>query len=405
MYILSQIIYLIAIIYTMQKTIKLNFTKNKVSMFLALITLVIIYFVQYDATLVIITETLFVILAFYGNKISTVLLSYIGVSCVFTIFQLLIGALGSIINLDTFFINIISAALVVTTTILLDKIEFFERLKFNKSAQIFAINGLINLFLITIIFVIIDHYFITTPNQGMILFLILILLFMVSSQVVTYQFVQNIYKLNQNKLLYEFQKHSYENSMVKYKERLSFLHDVKAYIASLNRLLSSDDVTGAKQLINEISGELKKNQLVYSNNQYINLIINEFENEFKNNSIGFKYSEVILDEINIESMDIISLFYNIISNALEAAKKSEEKNIEINVKLENNILYVDSYNSVSKSVDISKIKLGVTSKDDKDMHGIGLLNLNKIIKKYSGDMEWSEADNGMFKLEIFILIQ
>lgn len=405
MYIISQIIYLIAVVFSIQKIIKISYTHKKICIFLALLTLPLIYFTQSNVLLVWALETLAIIFSFYGEKISNILVSYLGISCVFTLIQLLIGTFASFFNIDTFFVNLISAVLLIIIAIIFNKIDFFERLKFNKSAQIFAINGIISLLLVTFIFVIIEHFFITTYNPGLIFLLILVILFMVSSQIVTYQFVQNIYKLNQNKLLYEFQKNSYENSMIKYKERLSFLHDVKAYISSLNRLLINDDVTGAKQLINEISGELKKNQLVYSNNQYINLIINEFENEFKNNSISFKYSEVILDEIKIESMDIISLFYNIISNALEAAKKSEDKNIEINVKLENNILYVDSYNSVSKSVDINKIKLGVTSKDDKDVHGIGLLNLNKIIKKYSGDMEWSATEIGMFKLEIFILIQ
>lgn len=402
MFIFNQCIYLISVVYSMHKILKLNYSKKLAAIIFSVLLLPVIYFIQDYTSLVFLFETLLIISIFFGEKIKTIILAFLGTSCVFTIIQLLFGVIAGFFNLDVFYINLISAVLYLLLVAIFDKTAFIDRLKYNKSAQIFAFNGLINLLLITIIFVIIDIYFNAIPSLGMAVLLGLIAIFTISSQVVTYQYVKNINQLNQNKLLYDIQKHSYENSMIKYKERLSFLHDVKAYIASLNGLLNNDDVPGAIKLINEISGELKKNKIVYSNNQYINLIINDFEAKFKENSINFKYSEVIFGEINLESMDIISLFYNIISNAVEAAKNSKDKTILINVKLNENILYIDILNSVHSDFDIKTIKMGETTKIDKDIHGIGLLNLNKIIKKYSGNMEWSE-ENGMFKLEIFLL--
>ncbi len=404
MYLINQIIYLIAVIYSMHRIIKLDYTKKLVMRILVILSLPIIYLLYFSPLLVFFIEILIVVFVFFGEKIRVILISFLSISCLYTIMQLFLGVIGQFFSFNELFINLISAVLVVLLMEVIGKIEFLRKLKYDKSIQNFVLNVLINLILITLIFVIIYRLFDTIPLQSLIILLVFVAIFTVSSQIVTYQYIQNSNKLNQNKLLFEIQKHSYENSMVKYKERLSFLHDINAYISSLNRMLNSDDIQNAIQLINEMSGELKKNRMVYSNNEYINLIINEFETRFKDNFINFNYSEIIMGEINIESMDIISLFYNIISNALEAAKNSESKTITINVKLDENILYIDCINSVHSNFNIDTIKIGETTKEDKDLHGIGLLNLNKIIKKYSGNIEWSTTDNGMFKLEIFILI-
>ena len=80
------------------------------------------------------------------------------------------------------------------------------------------------------------------------------------------------------------------------------------------------------------------------------------------------------------------MFGNILSNALEAASKSKDKQIELSVLriYEQNIVII----SVINSCDLAPCPDGyggyTTKKRDSTSHGIGLKSIERVVQKYNG---------------------
>ena len=88
-------------------------------------------------------------------------------------------------------------------------------------------------------------------------------------------------------------------------------------------------------------------------------------------------------------MDVITIFSNLINNAIESSIKAEDKKINLYMyEVNNKFVYVKIKNSCTEKPMEIDGKL-VSSKNDKYLHGIGLLSINKAIKKYGGKLNWN----------------
>ena len=107
----------------------------------------------------------------------------------------------------------------------------------------------------------------------------------------------------------------------------------------------------------------------------INAIITQFYDDIKESCINFKVSDLTQRELRIQSMEIVSLFYNLMSNAIEAAKQTDNKNVIITIKSNVNSIFIEVKNSVSINFDMNNIYNEKTTKSDRFNHGIGLTNI------------------------------
>lgn len=87
---------------------------------------------------------------------------------------------------------------------------------------------------------------------------------------------------------------------------------------------------------------------------------------------------------------------NLLENAVEAAKDSIEKTIDISIKKTNiNFISILVKNSCSYIPNIKKGEL-LTTKQNKLIHGFGLKSIKKIIKNYNGAINYNFDQNEMF---------
>lgn len=95
----------------------------------------------------------------------------------------------------------------------------------------------------------------------------------------------------------------------------------------------------------------------------------------------------------MNSMDICSLFYNLILNAVEANLKIEDKRfIKLYIaNIKNNVL-IKIVNPIDENFNLDIIKENKTTKEDKENHGFGLITINNIISKYNGNIDYSIHD-------------
>lgn len=162
-------------------------------------------------------------------------------------------------------------------------------------------------------------------------------------------------------------------------------HDTKHHYLVLNNFENIEDV---KAYISKIYPELEsKNSIKISSNKILDLILNKYIVLCKQKNIKFNYEVQTANLDYIADSELSVILNNLLDNAVEAALKSNEKQIEFSLRHINNMDLL----SVSNSCDVSpKHHNGqlITTKFDTGNHGFGTRIIKKHAKKNNGKYEW-----------------
>ena len=191
----------------------------------------------------------------------------------------------------------------------------------------------------------------------------------------------------------KLQEDYYKKSIDNYSNIRKFKHDIKGHLAVVNELINSKNYDEANVYIGNMSEAITGKDIYNTNNIYISSILNSFDQSFIDNKIEFDLSYYIISDLKMNSMDICSLFYNLILNAVEANLKIEDKRfIKLYIaNIKNNVL-IKIVNPVDENFNLDIIKENKTTKEDKENHGFGLITINNIISKYNGNIDYSIHD-------------
>ena len=96
-------------------------------------------------------------------------------------------------------------------------------------------------------------------------------------------------------------------------------------------------------------------------------------------------------------MDLANILGNLIDNAIEAEQKEENPYIELNLKQEKNFLNINIKNKCTNLVSINT----KTNKNNSEFHGIGLKSVNRIVRKYDGEI-LIKLTNQEYVVNVFI---
>lgn len=133
---------------------------------------------------------------------------------------------------------------------------------------------------------------------------------------------QKINELESEKRLYNLNQNYLEILQHQNNELQMMFHDIKHHYMALSNFENIDDV---KKYISEIYPELEeKNIIKISNNKMLDLIMSKYIVACKNNNIKFDYEVKTANLDYIDDAELSILLNNILDNAVEAAKTSEE---------------------------------------------------------------------------------
>jgi len=83
-----------------------------------------------------------------------------------------------------------------------------------------------------------------------------------------------------------------------------------------------------------------------------------------------------------------------LSNAIRAASESDNPRIEVKAWKNNNAYLIQVKNSFFGKLTLDpQTGLPKTSKDDKESHGYGLMNMKRITEKYYGTIQLEQEEN------------
>ena len=93
---------------------------------------------------------------------------------------------------------------------------------------------------------------------------------------------------------------------------------------------------------------------------------------------------------------------NLLDNALEALERAEHRYLYVEMHYDRGILIIHIENSFDGKVK-KRGDTYLTRKDKKDFHGIGMKNIEEIVKKYDGEQEITVSGK-RFKTNILLYV-
>lgn len=247
-----------------------------------------------------------------------------------------------------------------------------------------------------------------TSRENMIAASVVAVLFYCSSVIVTGFFSELCIGLirEQKMLLLEtnFKYFSEQIDFRKENERAlrKFRHDIMNYLIDIRGLIAMNQTDSALKLLEETAGkaELPNPELIGTGNIFADVVISSKSAVCRRKNIRFEFRSVSLKEYKIEAADISSLLSNLLDNAIEAAEKTTEPHIRMNIFEHNAYMVVRVENGVFEDVKSEKLQLK-SAKEDSSLHGCGMEIIHEIAEKYNGNFIW-KSENKCFTATVFI---
>ena len=196
---------------------------------------------------------------------------------------------------------------------------------------------------------------------------------------------------------YTLLQNQYENSNI-------LIHDIKRHLLSIKDLADENDCDGIEHYIDNLYSEYEvKNIKKYSNHKLVNAIINRYVKVFADSGITFNCDIRNIDFSFIDDNDLTSLLDNLLENALEASRDSEEKKVDLLIAPTNvNYISISLNNTCSVAPNIKNGKL-ITTKKKSAPHGYGIKSIKRIADKYDGDVSFDyETETKTFQIRIIL---
>lgn len=178
-----------------------------------------------------------------------------------------------------------------------------------------------------------------------------------------------------------------------------FSHNIKNHLTQIRNL---DNINDIYEYVDKLSPDIEKfSQAGLSKNKMLDLILSKYQKLCDKKGITFNIDVKSSNLSFIDDVDLSALLNNLLDNALEAAEQSSDKNIDI-IAFEKNkqydgLIVRNSCDNKPKSINGNLI----TTKSDKELHGIGISSIKKVLKKYDAVFDWQYIeDKKIFQAEM-----
>lgn len=183
-------------------------------------------------------------------------------------------------------------------------------------------------------------------------------------------------------------------------------HDMKHHMNEIKLLANKYKVMEIQKYIDHMEEFIhNENEIVSSGNVEIDSVLNYMLQKARE-ELKTVTANIVLPESITHCFNINVLIGNLLENAIEAARQTEEQYLFISMVLKKEVLKVKIENSFS-GADKTNMKsedgkiLWKTTKAEKEQHGIGLKNVKKIVELYDGMME-TKVHNNIFCINLVL---
>lgn len=192
------------------------------------------------------------------------------------------------------------------------------------------------------------------------------------------------------KELVKSQEKYYTMLLEREKETQEFRHDIRNHLYCMWTLYDEKNYQEFEKYYQNIVDGLTKIKRVYNvGNNLVDAIVNDMASEFP--KVKFAWKGMLPDKFAIPSIDVCTIFFNLICNSFEAADSTSEHIVNGTVKFVGTTMMLNLENSSANKPKISNGKF-ISSKTER-CHGYGIGNVMRTVEKYNGSLKmyWREG--------------
>ena len=234
--------------------------------------------------------------------------------------------------------------------------------------------------------------------------LVIIVSGMIFLQISIFYIVNSISKIVEEKLVLEIDLKSKQNDediIRMHKEMIGWRHDMRNHVNTVLGLIERNASNEAIEYIKEVDKRTSDFEKIrYTDNVALDSILTSKINLAKEKGINVKLELNISCEIKLTNIEICTLLGNLLDNSIEACEKLEnDKIIDLKLLAQEDKLIIKIKNNTNGKVNNENGVFKTTKTSG--IHGIGLSQINDIIKKYNGYIKRSH-ENNVFYTNIMI---
>lgn len=221
------------------------------------------------------------------------------------------------------------------------------------------------------------------------------------ANIITYYFFSTLNKNYETKLKIklleqnnENAKRNIENASAFVQQMKSARHDMRNQLLIIYNHIDNGKYSEAKEYIKNITDIYLPDirNFINTDNDAFNAIINSKIAICNQKKIYIEIKEMKHSLQNVDAVDTGILFGNLLDNAIEAADKTKNRRITVDIQPKGSYLSILVTNSITSSVLDNNYQLE-TSKKNKSLHGIGIKTIKELVKKYDGMIQFFEENN------------
>ena len=198
---------------------------------------------------------------------------------------------------------------------------------------------------------------------------------------------------------FELQQDKYDEAIGVWNNVRKVQHDIKHHLTVIDGFLQENRIGECNKYVKDLIPETSKmGKIISSDNLALDYLINS-------KMCALEDTEVIVsgavgDLSDIPNRELVSIFGNIIDNAIEAISGLEEKRIELLFSRQGDNRIIICKNTIRESVLNQNGEL-ISTKKDKNSHGLGHLIVEECVSRLDGMINYSESGN-MFSVQIIL---
>ena len=192
---------------------------------------------------------------------------------------------------------------------------------------------------------------------------------------------------------FKSQEKSVEETKILYQSVRSIRHDLKQHFQVALTMLHSGKINEAVDYMEKYNDTVLDgiSNKVFCDNDVVNYIINSKSKICSDRHI--KIYIYIANEIpEFSDLDLCVLLGNALDNAIEGVSGDGNNEIYLELRNVDNFFMISVKNTITNSVLEYNPNL-ISTKNEKEVHGLGILSMKEVVQKYNGSIEFYENDN------------
>ena len=191
----------------------------------------------------------------------------------------------------------------------------------------------------------------------------------------------------------EEQVKQYEYLNEREKKTKKLRHDIRGHLYFLNKLKKEGRDQEFEEYFQDIIGKVDDlGNSINVGNDIVNAVLNKACAEAKSKNIKINVVGHFPSQCNISAYNLCTIFFNLLSNAIEAADKTTKRKIWVVCQYTEKVIIIEIGNYYCDSNKLDKNRLH-TTKSEKEYHGWGMKNVEDSVSDCKGLMDIEIKDD------------